>query len=484
MNALIEAAERSRRGRLRTFVSGPESEPVRLFDRSRRCSPGDWFGEHAGKWLIAASLAATREQDDELAARVASVADWLCDQQDSNGYLGTYDPGSPARFDRMRAPDERTWDLWNAACTMLGLTVASQQFEQSRWMDAANGIASLIHVEIFDRGMDPVLLGNHAGLSSCAILEPLARLASLGSTQAAQSATWIVDRLESAEAIRLVSAPLEGVDAARIGTGKIYQLCWVYHGLALLSEPAGDSRMLRAAERFWANVAEHHLTPLGGPWGGIATHKEVFNPQGYFNPCGLVETCSSLAWLRLSLELDRLTGGQDGACPSKYRRAAEVTAMNQLLGAAFPNGLDWSYFSMPNGPRSVAYDWACCKSSGAWGLEEAARLLTPDTDMAGDVQVLRAAEHLAHHEHDVFHREFFALQRGATVYAMEPLDGFQFEATIRLPVLFPGSYVHVDGDRLVVTAPGHEPIWFTPYRDAGLQRPDRWRITWVPVVWQ
>ena len=158
--------------------------------------------------------------------------------------------------------------------------------------------------------------------------------------------------------------------------------------------------------------------------------------------------------------------------------------MNQLLGAAFPNGLDWSYFSMPNGPRSVAYDWACCQSSGAWGLEEAARLLTPDTDMAGDVQVLRAAEHLAHHEHDVFHREFFALQRGATVYAMEPLDGFQFEATIRLPVLFPGSYVHVDGDRLVVTAPGHEPIWFTPYRDAGLQRPDRWRITWVPVVWQ
>ncbi len=484
MNALIEAAERSRRGRLRTFVTGADSEPVRLFDRLRRCSPGDWYGEHAGKWLIAASLAASRARDDELSSRVALVAEWLCDQQDDNGYLGTYDVGSPARFDRTRAQGERTWDLWNAACTMLGLTVASQHFDRQRWLDAANGIASLIHGEIFDRGMDPVLLGNHAGLSSCAILEPLARLASLGSTEAAQTAEWIVDRLESAEAVRLVSAPLEGVDAARIGTGKIYQLCWVYHGLALMSEFVGDSRMLRAAERFWDNVAEHHLTPLGGPWGGIATHKEVFNPQGYFNPCGLVETCSSLAWMRLSLELDRLTRHGDAQRASKYREAAEVTAMNQLLGAAFPNGLDWSYFSMPNGPRSVAYDWACCKSSGAWGLEEAAVHFAEASGPGGEVQVLRAAEHLAHHEHAVFHREFFALRRGSTVYAMEPLDGFQYEATIRLPVLFPGSYIQPDGDGLVLSAPGHDPIAFKPYRDSGLQRPDRWRITWVPVVWQ
>jgi hypothetical protein len=52
---------------------------------------------------------------------------------------------------------------------------------------------------------------------------------------------------------------------------------------------------------------------------------------------------------------------------------AERAAFNGLLGAADEDGEDWCYFTLPNGRRNNTYHWACCKSSGAMGLELAAQ---------------------------------------------------------------------------------------------------------------
>jgi uncharacterized protein len=158
---------------------------------------------------------------------------------------------------------------------------------------------------------------------------------------------------------------LAGADPSEIATGKAYQLLWNLVGLAKLYRATGEAGLLDAVQTLWTRVHDHHLTPGGGPWGGVAHRsREVFNAAGAFDPGAYVETCSVLAWLQLSRELLALTG------EARYAEAIERTAYNDLLGAQAPNGEDWCYYSFANGRRVHTTYWRCCKSSGAMALEE------------------------------------------------------------------------------------------------------------------
>ncbi|MFX8999759.1 hypothetical protein ABTN27_20515, partial [Acinetobacter baumannii] len=86
----------------------------------------------------------------------------------------------------------------------------------------------------------------------------------------------------------------------QIATGKIYQILWVLIGLVALEQQVHDPRLLVTVSRLWSEIRDHHLTPTGGPWGGIGGHKEVFNARGHFAVDGMVETCSTMTWLKLS----------------------------------------------------------------------------------------------------------------------------------------------------------------------------------------
>lgn len=85
------ALEASRRGRLAKFIVDEKSPAIELFhpDRVRANQEGDWYGEHAGKWLYAASRAAADSDDAGLADRVRQVAEYLVSVQAPDGYLNT-----------------------------------------------------------------------------------------------------------------------------------------------------------------------------------------------------------------------------------------------------------------------------------------------------------------------------------------------------------------------------------------------------------
>src|SRR4029453_12856223 len=99
-----------------------ETEPaVALFDPAevQNNLSGDWYGEHAGKWLYAAAKAAVRPGDAELRSRVLRVADHFVSLQDDLCNLGNY--ATERRFMHRQAPKTvtwdgapsvRTWDIW------------------------------------------------------------------------------------------------------------------------------------------------------------------------------------------------------------------------------------------------------------------------------------------------------------------------------------------------------------------------------------
>ncbi|MFO1326680.1 MAG: glycoside hydrolase family 127 protein [Rubrivivax sp.] len=365
----------SRRGRLTRFIDGPDAPAVRLFDPAvaDQHRDGDWYGEHAGKWLQAAARAAAAADDAALQATVDAVAATLVGWQRPDGYLGCYaedrrftapQPPAPPSWDG--APAWRTWDVWVHACLLAGLLEAARHQPRPALLAAAQRIGALCERSFVDGGIDIVGCGNHHGLSALVLIDPLVQL-----HQADADPRWLrlaehlLARADAHPPLQLLQRLRAGRDASDIATGKAYQLLWTGVGLARLQRATGRADLLQALRQLWANVRDHHLTIGGGPWGGVAHRsREVFNPAGVFSPQGYVETCSTMAWIGLNRELLAIDG--DAACAD----AVEQSAYNDLLAAAGPDGEDWCYYVFGNGRRAHTTRWRCCKSSGALALEE------------------------------------------------------------------------------------------------------------------
>jgi DUF1680 family protein len=372
---LGEALAANHTGRLRNFITDENSPAIALFHAARvdRNEEGDWYGEHAGKWLYAAAKAAWRTGDTGLAATVRRVADFLVGVQDADGYLGTYAPArrfmhkqapGPRTWDG--APGKRSWDIWTHSHLILGLLEVNRHFPAPAYVEAARRIGDLCWRTLTDDGINITELGNHHGMSATVLIDPAVELYFATADKKYLELAQLVLRQANGRAeLRLLDQALAGTDVAEIGTGKAYQLCWNLVGIAKLHRATGDAQLLRAVHRLWQSIRNDHLSLGGGPWGGVAHRsREVFNHRGFFSPYGFVETCAVLSWIQLNRELLEITG------EAGFAEEIERSAYNDLLGAQAPDGEDWCYYSFPNGRRVHTTYWRCCKSSGAMALEE------------------------------------------------------------------------------------------------------------------
>ncbi len=364
-------------GRLSHFIVDAGSEPIALFGQAHKCcnEEGDWYGEHAGKWLYAAARAANRSGDASLRQHVLEVADFLVSQQDPDGYLGTYAPSrrftvkqgkGPRTWDG--APGKRTWDIWTHSYLILGMLEVNRHFPDARYLQCASRIGDLCLHALTVGGIDITDLGNHHGMSATVLLDPAVELYFVtGEKRYLTLAKIILGQADARPELHLLGQALAGVDAAEIATGKAYQLCWNLVGLAKLHRATGEPDYLTAVQNVWASIRNYHLSLGGGPWGGIAHRsREVFNHHGAFSPYGYIETCSTFSWIQLNRELLAITG------EALYAEEIERAAYNDLLAAQAPDGEDWCYYIYPNGKRVYTTYWRCCKSSGAMALEELA----------------------------------------------------------------------------------------------------------------
>ncbi len=421
------AIDANRVTHLARFIADKCSPAIALFHP--QCTAhnheGDWYGEHAGKWLCAAARAVRATGDSALAVNVRGVADFLVSVQGSDGYLGTYAPErrfmcrrGPAPRTWDGAPAVRTWDLWVHSYLILGLLESARTLAEPRYLEAARRIGDLCWRTLTAGAIAITALGNHHGLSATVLLDPAVELfLATGEKKYLELAELILLQASEAPALELLPQLLAGTDAAFIATGKAYQLCWNLVGLAKLHSATGNPDYLRAAELLWTSIQTHHLTLGGGPWGGVAHRsREVFNPPGVFSPHGYVETCSTFSWIQLNRELLGITG------EAKYAEEIEKSAYNDLLGAQSLAGDNWCYYSFPNGRRVFTTYWRCCKSSGPCALEELPAVAYGVT-AAGDIAVnLYGPSHVA-----------LAATKAGVVH-IEQLTRYPFDGEIRLIV--------------------------------------------------
>jgi hypothetical protein len=332
-----------------------------------------WQGEHVGKWLHAASLAAGATGDPKLDEALRAVVAKLIAAQESDGYLGTYAP-KDRFYNKASTGDPTTWDIWTERYAIYGLLSYCGSHNDPAALRTCEEAGDLLMKSVGPPSGDVTRFGTRHGLSSAVLLESIVMLyRQTGDARYLDFAKYIARNIERNPELRIAAAMYAGEDVTVPGDGKAYQLMAVLLGYVELYRATGDKEYLETAVTAWEKILASHVNVAGGPWSyqaKKATNQECFAPPQYFHPTNCVETCSTTTWIQLSLSLFDLTG------EARYADAAEVATFNQLLGAQSPNGKDWAYHSMLNMPeRGYSNEITCCASSGPRALEVYARHL-------------------------------------------------------------------------------------------------------------
>ena len=375
-------------GRLAQYITGPESYAINLFSPEVIAKgKGGWQGEHAGKWLYAASKAYERTGDPVLLGKLVAVADYLISRQEKDGYLGCY--REDKRYYHRPGPEAMKvdWDTWIMAYLIKGFTEATVATGDPKYADCALRIVEFLHWTVFEQGIKIAQTGQHSGMAGCGMLDPLCDLYALRPEPAVRE---MIERcifeLDDTPCLQLITLAGKGYDVSLIGNGKIYEMLRCLTGLAKAyqlyasgalagsGQAAGRAlagadkqsagRLLAACTNAWESIRLAHLTTLGGPWGGINFCWELFNRPAEWAPYECTETCSVMQWLNFNWEMLRISG--DG----KFASEIEKTAYNALMAARAEDGLRWEYYVRTNGELTPRGDWACCWSSGMVALED------------------------------------------------------------------------------------------------------------------
>jgi uncharacterized protein len=138
-------------------------------------------------------------------------------------------------------------------------------------------------------------------------------------------------------------------------------------GLAELYQITGDQKYLHAFEQIWWSIAKLDRHNNGGFSSGEQAQGNPYHP-------GAIETCCTIAWMALSVEMLRLTGNPVVA------DELELSTLNSVMGMHSPNGRWVTYNTPMDGVRKASAheivfqaragtpELNCCSVNGSRGF--------------------------------------------------------------------------------------------------------------------
>jgi DUF1680 family protein len=370
----------------------PSANPAMLEmfrDRDRRPYRDlvPWAGEFAGKYLTAAVQVLRLTRDPDLETYLARFVRELVSLQAPDGYLGPWPLGYALSGRAPQLPDQPTWDAWGHYHVMLGLLLWSDHSGDAAALACAERIGDLF-CATFLGDHRPRLVDTGATEMNLAPIHALCLLHHATQTRRyLDLATQIAGEFAARDA---AGAPLAGdyVNAALAGqeffeTPKPrWESLHPLMGLVELSYLTGDETYGRAVEHFWWSIVrlDRHNN------GGFSSGEQA---QGNPYHQGAIETCCTIAWIALSVEMLRLTGA------SVVADELELSTLNSVVGAHAQSGR-WATYNTPMDglrvasaqdivfqARAGAPELNCCSVNAARGF-----------GMIGDWALMRDADGL------------------------------------------------------------------------------------------
>jgi len=369
----------------------PVSNPAMLdMFRDRDRAPArellPWSGEFAGKYLTSAVQMYRVTGDLSLRQVIAEFVAQFISLQDKDGYLG---PWSKTHHLTGEAPNVRyhieaadamnlpeTWDAWGHYHAMVGLLLWFEETEDSSVLTCASKIGDLL-CNVFER--KPLVGVNARSAITCFSEMNQAPIHSLcllykhtGNKRYLNAAGIIRDGFAATDD---TGKPLSGnyLDGS-LGGNEFYELPkprWeslhAIMGLAELYAITGDEKSRQAFESIWWSIVRGDRHNNGGFSSG---EQATGNPYDK----GAIETCSTIAWSALSVEMLRLTRN------SIVADELELSTLNSIVGLHSPSGRWVTYNTPMDGVRrssiqDIAFqaregspELSCCSCNGARGF--------------------------------------------------------------------------------------------------------------------
>lgn len=338
----------------------------------RRMVP--WAGEFAGKYLTGATEVLRLTGDKELEAVLSEFVGRLVSLQDGEGYLGPWPRGYHLanKAPNNRPEDERTWDTWGHYHIMLGLLLWYQDTGSSQAMAAARAMADLFCRKYLGP-VNPRLVDTGSTEMNLAIVHALSLLHRLtGESTYLRMALQIVDEFSALD------------DEGRPLAGDYLNSSLAGRQFHQMPKPRWESlhAIMALPELYYITGRREYRTAFEGIWksivrldrhnnGGFSSDERA---QGNPYHRGAIETCCTIAWMALSVEMLRLT--RDPLVADEL----ELSTINSVIGMHSVSGRWVTYDTPMDGVRksstqSIAFqaregspELNCCSVNGARGF--------------------------------------------------------------------------------------------------------------------
>lgn len=303
-------------------------EMFRMRDRQPSPKLVDWAGEFAGKYLISAVQTLRLSDRAELRAQVQSFVAELVGTQAEDGYLGPF-----PRAERLRGH----WDLWGHYHVMQGLLLWHEHAGDRAAFEAVRRAADLIcgtyldqPRRVFDAGSQEMNMAIHH------VLVELYRIT--GESRYDRLTREIEKDWERAgDYLRTGLAGVEFHATPRPRWESLHSL----QGLFERWRITGDPRYRKAFEHHWRSILRGDVHNAGSFSSGEQATGNPWAP-------GAIETCCTIAWMALSIDMLRLTGDP------RVADELERSTFNGALAAQHPSGRWWTYNTPMDGVREAS----------------------------------------------------------------------------------------------------------------------------------
>ncbi len=313
-----------------------------------------WAGEFVVKYLLSAIQAMRLSNNPALKAQTRRIVADLISTQAEDGYLGPFPLAT-----RLKA----NWDLWGHYHCMLALLMWNEDTGDTAALASARKIADLICRTFLNTGLRVRDAGspemNMAVIHGLGVLYRRTREPRYLAMMHEIEKDW-----ESAgDYVRQGVAGVPFFQTPRPRWESLHDL----QGLVELYRITGEEKYRLAFENHWRGILrwDRHNT------GAFSTGEGAIGDPYASGP---IETCCTVAWMAVTLDMLRLTGDARAA------DELELTTWNACLGAQHPSGRWWTYDTPMDGVRIPSYtsiafqarpttpELNCCSVNGPRGL--------------------------------------------------------------------------------------------------------------------
>jgi uncharacterized protein len=325
------------------LLVAPQANPAMLEifrdrDRLPRRDLVPWAGEFAGKYLTSAVLAWRISRDERLRAQLDRFVDELISVQAADGYLGAFP--RHARLTGITADGKHAlWDLWGHYHCMLGLLLWYQEVGYRPALEACLRAADHICARFLDTGERVsdaraeemnMAISHIMGLlyQETSVLRYLRMLREV-------EADW--QRPPAGDYVRSALAGLPFYQTPKPRWESLHDI----QAILTLYEITGEADYRRAFEQIWHTICAGDRHNTGGFTSGEQATGNPYDPRA-------IETCCTVAWMALSVDMLRLTGEVQVA------DELELSTLNATLGAQTPTGRWWTYNTPMDGVRKAS----------------------------------------------------------------------------------------------------------------------------------